>query len=291
MIRLIRWIAHLLVALVGFLCLAYVIQAGVPGYPAHSTRDVIGFLGIGISLVGLVAAWVSEGYGGALALAGYLVHAAVDRKIVSVWASWAVPLAGILFIGLWWARRRGMDPKPEVAPRRAAGGADRQRLIAGAVAFALLALLAAEAVLPTPPLAPRTVPPARLAGRWEGRAKAVNAWGPPAEITLVISVNGDGATTGSVGAAPLLDARIAPNRSRLGKALGIRSDIIVRGSLRDPITPTLGLACPVVTFTADFEGQTLKGVLAGFDCRRGGKPEGTLQTAPLTLRKGATARR
>jgi len=206
-------------------------------------------------------------------------------------ASWAVPLAGILFILVWWAHRQGMEPARAASPRQNLGSAGWARRSALGVAFVLLALVAAEAVLPTSLLAHRTLPPARLAGRWEGQAKVLNSWGPPGELMVVVTVNGDGSVAGTVGAATLLNARIGPNRSWLGKALGLRSDYIVRGTLREAITPLLGLACPVVTFSADLEGHTLKGTLAGLDCRSKGKPEGTLQTAPMTLRQPGAIRR
>ncbi|HVN75194.1 MAG TPA: hypothetical protein VMT19_02675 [Thermoanaerobaculaceae bacterium] len=291
MIRVARWSARVLGALVVVLCVTYFAQAGAAAYPLRTTRDAIGFIALGACLAGMIVAWWWEGVGGALILGGYLVNVAASRGALASRAFLAIPVAGALFLLVWWARR------PE--PRAAAGGAVRSgrlradwvRRGAFVAAFVLVALIASEVVLPTPLGLGDSPLPARVTGRWEARGKVVNSWGPPGEIAFVFIVDAGGSVEGTIGASVLHGARLVRNRTWFGRALHLRSDYLLKGPLRDPITPSLGLTCATFALPLDVNGGLLEGALTGSNCRAQDAAQGALRSAHLTFRKAATAKR
>ncbi|MBZ5590279.1 MAG: hypothetical protein LAO05_17130 [Acidobacteriia bacterium] len=291
MVLVIRWTARALGALVLLVFLAILVGQGPPKLSALTTREAIGLLAGGIGLAGLIAAWWWEGIGGALALAGFLLRSIVTRKVFSPWVLWVFPVTGALFLLLWWIRRKGADTGPKALARRHPLTGRLAGRLALSVAALVVALLAAEAALPRPLMTSRAATIPAVAGRWEGRAKVVNEWGPPGEVGFVLVVNGDGTADGTVGAAAFRNAQLVPNRSWLGSVFHIRSDYRLQGRLSGEITPRYAIQCTAFTLPISFGAGTLDGRLTAPDCTRAGKKQGTLRTALIKFRQPSQRKR
>jgi len=289
MFRVIRLTARALGALALLVLLVSFLGQGLPRLSGMTTRQVLGSLATMLGFAGLIAAWWQEGIGGGLAVAAFVLHAVATRSVLSQWTLWIAAAAGLLFVALWWARRRGMDTEAFVPPgpltRRWAA-----RIAVGAGA-AIVAWLAVEIVIPKPFLATRAATVQAVAGRWEGRTKVVNDWGPPGELAVVLSVNGDGTVEGTIGAASFRNAALKPNRSWLGSVFHIRSDYRLTGTLNGPITPKFVIECATFTLPLSFGSGTLDGRLGGSDCSRAGKKQGTLRATLIRFTKPVPRKR
>jgi len=291
MFRLIRLTARALGALVLLVSLVSFLGQGPPGFSAMTTREALGSLAVGIGVAGLIVAWWWEGIGGALALTAFVLHAVASRRVSSGGLLWLVPVIGIMFLAVWWARRRGMDSGPDPAPL---GGPLTPRLagrIASGVAAALVAWLAVEMVLPTTPITSRVASVPAVAGRWEGKARFVEEWGPPGELTVVLSVNGDGTVEGTIGAASFRNAPLVPNRSWLGSLFHIRSDYRLKGGISGVITPRFAIECAAFSLPLSLGSETLDGRLTSLACTRGGKKQGNLHSTLIAFRKPVPRKR
>jgi hypothetical protein len=70
-----------------------------------------------------------------------------------------------------------------------------------------------------------------LIGRWRGEAQIVVAWAAQRTLPVELLVAPDGGVAGRVGAATLVRGRVRANRGALGRALGIKTDFLVRAEL------------------------------------------------------------
>jgi len=289
MFRVIRVTARALGALALLVLLISFLGHGPARLSGMTTREILGSLATMLGFAGLIAAWWQEGIGGGLAVAAFVLHAVATRSVLSQWTLWIAAAAGLLFVALWWARRKGMDTEAFVPPgplsRRVAA-----RIAVGAGAV-IVAWLAVEIVLPKPFLTTRAATVQAVAERWEGRTRVVNDWGPPGDLAVVLSANGNGTVEGTIGAASFRNAALVPNRSWLGSVFHIRSDYRLTGALSGVITPRFVIECATFTMRLSFGTGTLDGRLSASDCSRAGKKQGTLRATLIKFKKPVQRKR
>jgi hypothetical protein len=284
MVRVIRVTARVIGVLVLLIFLASFIGQGPPRLSAMTTREALGSLAICLSLAGLVATWRWEAVGGALAIGGFALNFLASRSVVPR-ALWLAPLAGILFLLLRWKQRAGSGRMAPAPRRRRPLTVQFAGRIALAVAAAVVAWLAVETALPAPLITSRAATVPAVTGRWEGSAKVVDEWGPPGELAVVFSVNGDGTAEGTIGAASFRNAPLVPNRSWLGSLFHVRSDYRLHGGLSGLITPRYVIECASFTLPLNFGPQSLDGRLTALDCARAGKKHGSMHATLVRFRK------
>ena len=106
--------------------------------------------------------------------------------------------------------------------------------VAGLVLILVLALLMIE-VVPNPPLmAPKLHPTAAMIGTWKGTARVSAFETTTDDLDVQLQILPDAAVTGWVGGAKITTARLANNRSWLGRRLGLRTDYIILGEAALP---------------------------------------------------------
>jgi len=81
------------------------------------------------------------------------------------------------------------------------------------------------------PQAAAVITPA-MAGAWAGDAEIAVSWTTARRLAVRLAVLQDGRVTGEIGDATLEHGRLEANRGALGRALHLKTDWIVRGSLR-----------------------------------------------------------
>ena len=85
-------------------------------------------------------------------------------------------------------------------------------------------------------------PLAAMAGSWAGDAHIVVSWATEKSLRVRLSIAPDGRVTGTIGDAVLRDGRFEANRTAIGRALGIKTDWIVRGGLDGDVIKSEGRA-------------------------------------------------
>jgi len=101
--------------------------------------------------------------------------------------------------------------------------------VAGLVVALGMALLLVE-VVPNPPLmAPDLHPTAGMVGEWKGTARVSMSETSPDDLFVQLNIGPNAEVTGWVGGAKIETARIANNRSWLGRWLRLRTDYILLG--------------------------------------------------------------
>jgi imidazolonepropionase-like amidohydrolase len=82
--------------------------------------EKLALLGFGLMIGGLAAAWVWEGVGGALTVAGYALDAILNRRAMASWPFVLVAATAALHLACWWRLRRRALPelRSSLAARR-----------------------------------------------------------------------------------------------------------------------------------------------------------------------------
>lgn len=101
--------------------------------------------------------------------------------------------------------------------------------LVGLVLILALGLLLIE-VVPNPPvMAPQLRPTAGMIGAWKGTARMSASETTSSDLEVQVEIHPDAAVTGWVGGAKIATAKLANNRSWLGRRLGLRTDYIILG--------------------------------------------------------------
>ncbi len=104
-IRTVRWTARILGALMVLLLFVFAAGEGLPHPAQLSAGEKLGFIALGVMVLGVAVAWRTDGLGGLLLLIGYGIFAVWSQKIVAgLFAVFA--LAGVLHMVCWWLTRR-----------------------------------------------------------------------------------------------------------------------------------------------------------------------------------------
>lgn len=65
------------------------------------TPDKLNLVLWGIIILGMLVAWKSEGLGGFIIIAGFIIQVALHPGVLSMWGMWIAPAIGALFIFSW----------------------------------------------------------------------------------------------------------------------------------------------------------------------------------------------
>ena len=214
-----RWTVRIAGGLMILFFLAFVFGEGVPPVWRMSGREQLYAAGLSSLFLGLAVAWVHQGWGGGLTVAGWGLLAALARRAPGG-LMFAIPAAmGVVNLACWW-RLRGEAPPPEPARARA-GGARRVLVIALGAGLAVFLLLSANEIFAMPPLmAGAPVAMAELAGTWHSDFATVSGKALPGD-GVTVAIAPDGGVTGIVGGATV----------RGGRLMGWRSDLLIQGDL------------------------------------------------------------
>lgn len=105
-----RWIARvssgLTVLFILLFFVGYLFVEAEPKTPGPlTTSEIFMFVGTGLIVVGLIAAWRWEAAGGITAVCGYVLFAVFDGTTVAPWPFLICLISAILFIISWRIRR------------------------------------------------------------------------------------------------------------------------------------------------------------------------------------------
>jgi hypothetical protein len=231
-----RWVALTLGSLMVLFFLAFFFGEGPPRISALTAVEKLQFLAMGSLFLGLALAWKWEGFGGLLAVAGFVALVAISRNALRLWALYLPAAIGAVHVACWW-RLRASAPA-----HRTPWHVPRNALFALGAALALFLILCANEMFGQPPLMTPTLRPSgNLPGTWTGTSRP----------DIVFTLHEDGSVTGTIAAAPVAAASIAYGRSWFGKLMHWNADYVIRGRLsgRDFSAPLMA------------RGQTLQGSL------------------------------
>lgn len=211
-----RWVARIFGTLMVLLFLVLFFGEGPPRFSQFTTREWLIFFAWVVLELGLILAWVWEGLGGLLTLAGFLFLGLLDRRVLGMGPVLLCAATGCLHLLCWWKLRARREPPPSSV---------RQRVFLAILwtGVGIIVLLLANEALLTPPLmTPAFKLPPVMVGAWQAKVK---------EINVALSIRSDGALSGTIGDATVANGRIIGNRSWLGRTLNWRSDYLILGNL------------------------------------------------------------
>jgi hypothetical protein len=218
---LLRWTARLAGLLVVAVFLAFLVGEGPPPLLQMTWKQNTLLGALFVMAAGFLVAWQFPRTGGWMSVGGWLCFGMMERRFLEQPYLW-VPLAiaGLNLLTGWWASK-GSRPVH----------AGRWGTISFLVLAVVLALLANEAFGMPPAFAEEPVSREGLAGQWEAVLTVGGGVAVRPEIRAVWRIHPDGTVTGTLGSSALLEARLKPNRTRLGRWLRLRTDWIVIGRL------------------------------------------------------------
>jgi hypothetical protein len=201
-----RWTARIAGTLMALFFLAFFVGEGFPNIFRLHWRESLSVLTLSAVVVGLLLAWIWEGLGGAVALAGMVLFMLLTgtRGIGLLLLPAAI---GLLHVVCWWRLRSATGVGWEVP---------RKILILVGLAVGVFTLLCANEMFGMPPLmTPALHPSPELVGTWEANMPTVDA---------VFSINPDASVSGRIGDATVINGRVVYDRSWFGRLMHWRSD-------------------------------------------------------------------
>jgi len=105
-ISIVRWIARTTGAILLLIIAAFVIGEGFPNPAALPLNEFIIFVVLTFMEIGVVIAFKWELPGGVLIIAGYLVFALIEKKLIAGPLFPAFFIVGVLFLLCWWMDRK-----------------------------------------------------------------------------------------------------------------------------------------------------------------------------------------
>jgi len=203
------WTARVLGTLVVLLFLVFLIGEGPPHPSILTVPEKLMFAATGLMLLGLIMAWRWAGFGGTLALLGYLLFgilAGMRSAIMSPFAAGGV--SGILHLAGWWLSH----PSPwrqDNGPKRL--GVSALALGGGSLIIWLWLGVGARS------MEARIHNPPNLTGRWVGTGQVSDSFVDARKLDLDVTILQDGSFRGRVGDADIVNGRVEPHlRGRLG---------------------------------------------------------------------------
>ena len=200
-----RWTARIAGTLMALFFLAFFVGEGFPNLFRLHWRESLSVLALSAVVAGLLLAWIWEGLGGAVALAGMVLFMLLTgtRGIGLFLAPAAI---GLLHVVCWW-RLRSSGAGWEVP---------RKILIVVGLAVVVFILLCANEAFGMPPLmTPALHPSPELVGTWEAKLGSMDA---------VFTINPDASVSGRIGDATVINGRVVYDRSWFGRLMHWRSD-------------------------------------------------------------------
>ena len=152
----------------------------------------------------------------------------------------------------------------------------------------LVTILAALVAVPAPAAAQR--PDAAMVGRWEGRTRLTAPWIVNRELTVSVSIRDDGAVTGTVGDARLLEGWLSSDRDVVASALALGREYVIEGHLEGPLLRAEGQQRARVRIALSWTGDTFEGELQTSGPHDGSPAEQRIMGTGLVLRRVASSR-
>ena len=130
-----------------------------------------------------------------------------------------------------------------------------------------------------------------FAGTWSGAAEPIVTWTSQRTLPVRLVIDSAGRVRGRVGDAELFDAELRGNRGPVTRALGWKTELIVRGRLRGEVIAAEHVVRDGVSIPLDSRDGTLIGSVHTTGDKVGGKDRMILTAARLTLRRETPASR
>jgi len=265
LIRLVRWVAHVLSALIIFFFAVMIGGEAMQGQtPDLQPREVLVFAAMAVQLIGLLVAFRKETPGGLIVLVGYLLQAVLHpRSALNPYFA-ILPFTGLLRLSCAWLQRHQAPPPPAVTGKRAS---HRIAIAVCLLVAVFLGLVSSEIFMSPPLMAPRHVAvPAGLVGVWQGEARVANRWVQHRRLPVKLAVDASGMAEGTIGDARFLGGELLPNRSWFGRALRLQTEYMFRGRLEGPLIAAEAISCDsTAAIPFNLAGDHLMGGL-GLSC-------------------------
>lgn len=110
-----------------------------------------------------------------------------------------------------------------------------------------------------------------FAGTWAGDADIAVNWTTARTLRVRLALDPAGRATGTIGDAILRDGRVERNRTAIGRALHIKTDWIVRGTLDGDVIKAEGIRRAAVTLPLDWVDDHFEGAVHTSGSHFGGK--------------------
>lgn len=120
-------------------------------------------------------------------------------------------------------------------------------------------------------------------GRFHGFAEVFVSWTAQRTLVVDISVFNDGAVTGCIGDATLVNGRMSAGRGVIARKLGWKRDWIVTGDLAGAIMERDSIVRSGVTMPLDWTGGRFVGGLTTSGAEFGGRERMKLAAGRMTL--------
>lgn len=130
----------------------------------------------------------------------------------------------------------------------------------------------------------KTLDPA-MAGSWKGEGDIIVSWCKQKKLALALKIAADGAVTGKVGDATLVDGKLKRNRGAIGRKLNIKTDYIITGKLKGAIVKSEAITRSSADIPLNFDGKELAGGLHTSGKKTGGKKAMKLSAANIVLKR------
>jgi len=237
-----RWTARIAGTLMALFFLAFFVGEGFPNLFRLHWRESLSVLALSAVVAGLLLAWIWEGLGGAVALAGMVLFMLLTgtRGIGLFLAPAAI---GLLHVVCWW-RLRSSGAGWEVP---------RKILIVVGLAVVVFILLCANEAFGMPPLmTPALHASPELVGTWEAK---------PGSMDAVFTINPDASVSGRIGDATVINGRVVYDRSWFGRLMHWRTDYLIMGKLSRVVRPSEGVAGDGFAAPLTMRGVGLEGAL------------------------------
>jgi hypothetical protein len=124
-------------------------------------------------------------------------------------------------------------------------------------------------------------------GQWQGQARIIVAWAKQTNLWVALEIRDNGAVTGRIGDALLLNGRLKKNRGEPGRKLKLKTDYIVVGDLKGAIISAEGITRAHVKLPLNLSDGILRGGLHTCGSKFGGKDQMILTAAGLMLTRVA----
>lgn len=121
-----------------------------------------------------------------------------------------------------------------------------------------------------------------FAGSWAGDADIVVNWTTARTLRVRLVLAPDGRATGTIGDAVLRDGQLERNRTAIGRALHLKTDWIIRGSLEGDLIKAEGVRRDAVTLPLNWVDDHFEGAVHSSGSHFGGKD--TMWLAAFRLR-------
>ena len=103
-------------------------------------------------------------------------------------------------------------------------------------------------------------PPAPMVGHWEGKADIAVNWCSAKQLTVSVTINGNGTVAGKFGDATLKEAYIYPKPGRPSEGTTMQDKYVIEAELEGPLVAAEGIQRPDICIPIEL---TRDGRLAG----------------------------